>query len=114
MEPCGAVREWLAQLRRRDAKGHIKCVARIKRLAALGRELRRPEADYLQDGVYEHRARSGHVNYRIPYVIHGRDAVVLVDALTKEDVVLESAIRRAVLRSSVLAKNPGIHLHEEL
>ena len=41
------VLEWLRELRQRDRKAYAKCVARIRRLAELGHELRRPEADYL-------------------------------------------------------------------
>ena len=62
--------EWLTELRQSDRRAYAKCVARIRRLAAAGHELRRPEADFLRDGVYELRARQGHVNYRILYFFH--------------------------------------------
>jgi phage-related protein len=45
--------EWLDGL---PAKGRLKCLVRLKRLEDLGHELRRPEADYLRDGIYELRA----------------------------------------------------------
>lgn len=41
-----------------------KCLARLARLAKLGHELRRPEADYLEDGIDELRARHFGVNVR--------------------------------------------------
>jgi phage-related protein len=63
------VLEWLRALQRRDRRAHAKCVARIQRLAAMGHELRRPEADYLRDGLYELRARRGRVRYRILYFL---------------------------------------------
>ncbi len=45
--------EWLDGL---PAKARLKCLVRLKRLEDLGHELRRPEADYLRDGIYELRA----------------------------------------------------------
>ena len=39
----------------------------VARLEELGHELRRPEADYLRDHVYELRVKKGHVNYRALY-----------------------------------------------
>ena len=56
--------EWLDQL---PTKVQDKCLVRIERLAELGYELRRPEADLLRDGIYELRVRYGTVNYRILY-----------------------------------------------
>jgi hypothetical protein len=35
--------------------------------------LRRPHADYLEDGIYELRWRNGTVQYRILYFFHGRE-----------------------------------------
>ena len=49
--------EWLRDLRTRNPKAYAKCAVRIRRLVELGRELRRPEADLLRDGIYELRAR---------------------------------------------------------
>jgi len=46
--------EWYDRLPKR-AKD--KCRVRIERLRELGHELRRPEADYLRDGIYELRAK---------------------------------------------------------
>ncbi len=40
---------WLTILRKSDRQAYAKCVVRIQRLAMLGHELRRPEADYLKD-----------------------------------------------------------------
>jgi hypothetical protein len=39
-------------------------------------ELRRPEADYLQDGIYELRVGFQHVNYRMLYFFYKNIAVV--------------------------------------
>ena len=45
------VHAWLAELAATDAKAAACCIAKIRLLAALGHELRRPHADYLRDGV---------------------------------------------------------------
>lgn len=44
--------EWLDSL---VVKAQDKCRLRIERLAEMGHGLRRPEADYLRDDVYELR-----------------------------------------------------------
>ena len=44
---------WLEELHR---KVRQKCLVRLARLEAMGHELRRPEADYLRDDIYELRA----------------------------------------------------------
>jgi hypothetical protein len=72
--------KWLGELRRKDQRGYAK----IKRLAEAGHELRRPDADYLRDGVYELRARQGKAHHRILYCFQGRNVAVLAHALTKE------------------------------
>ena len=46
------VLDWLDAL---PLKALNKCRVRIERLRELGHELRRPEADYLRDGIYELR-----------------------------------------------------------
>jgi hypothetical protein len=73
--------EWFDSL---PAKALDKCTVRIERLAELGHELRRPEADYLRDGIYELRIGLQHVNYRILYFFHGNVVAVVWHGLTKE------------------------------
>jgi phage-related protein len=108
----GPVVEWLTELRRLDRKGYAKCVPRMRRLAELGHELRRPEADYLQDGIYELRARWGRVNYRILYFFHGQNIAVLVHALTKEGEIPVSDIERVVRRKEAFEQDPARHTYE--
>jgi len=55
------VLDWLRSL---PAKAQDKCRVRLERLHEWGHELRRPEADYLRDGIHELRVRLGAVNYR--------------------------------------------------
>ena len=105
--------EWLTELRQSDRRAYAKCVARIRRLAAAGHELRRPEADFLRDGVYELRARQGHVNYRILYFFHGRNVAILVYALTKEGEIAEADIDRALRRKATFEQDPERYTYEE-
>lgn len=107
------VQDWLVELRRRQRRAFAKCVVRIRRLAEMGHELRRPEADLLQDGIYELRARDGRVNYRILYFFHGQNIAILAHALTKEDKVPKSDIERAVTRKAAFESDPTAHSHEE-
>ena len=100
---------WLTELRRDDRKAYAKCVALIKRLAAFGHELRRPHADYLRDGVYELRAKLGHVNYRMLYFFAGRDIAVVACGLTKEREIPPSEIERAIGRRRRYEQNPTQH-----
>ncbi len=62
------VLDWLGGL---PPKARLKCLVRIERLRELGNDLRRPEADFLRDGVYELRVSLNHVQYRILYY-HGK------------------------------------------
>ena len=101
--------EWLKDLRPSNPKAYAKCVVRIRRLAELGHELRRPEADMLRDGIYELRARHGTVNYRILYFFHGRNVAVLAHAITKENEIPVVEINRAVGRKGTFIANPVAH-----
>src|SRR5260370_3972758 len=76
--------EWFAQLR---AKPLQQCLARLERLEQFGHELRRPEADYLRDDIYELLASYGGVHYRMLYFFHKQSAVVVSHGITKERAV---------------------------
>lgn len=89
------LRDWLDDL---PAKVQNKCIERISRLAQLGNELRRPEADFLRDGIYELRASYQGVHYRMLYFFSGKDVVVLSHGLTKERAVPPKEIDTAVRR----------------
>lgn len=86
---------WLDEL---PSKVQKKCTERIARLAELGNELRRPEADYLRDGIYELRASYQGVHYRMLYFFSGKAVVVLSHGLTKERAVPPKEIDTAVKR----------------
>lgn len=107
------VLDWLKELRERDQKAYANCVVAIERLAEFGHELRRPTADILRDGIYELRAKRGHVHYRILYFFHGRNVVVLAHGLTKKDRVPEPEITRALKRKKLFEQDPGVHSYAE-
>jgi len=98
---------WLKKLK--PSKAADKCTAVIRELAKSGYGLRRPYADTLRDGIHELRTRLGSVNYRILYFSHDRNVVVLTHGLTKEDVVPDSDINKAIIMKQVYKKNPEAH-----
>ena len=101
---------WLSDL---PKKVQAKADVRIERLAELGYELRRPEADLLRDGIYELRWRLQTVNYRILYFFHGKNVVVLTHGITKEAEVPEKEINAALSRKQAFEKNPERHTYTE-
>jgi phage-related protein len=105
--------EWLEALRRTDRKAYAKCVVRIRRLAEMGHELRRPEADFLREGIYELRAKKGRVNYRILYFFHGSQVAILGHALSKEGAIPDAEIERAIKRKEAFVRNPTRHSYQE-
>lgn len=107
------VLEWLRDLKRRDRQGLARCIARMEQLAAMGHELRRPAADYLRDGIYELRAKSGRVQYRILYFFHGRDVVVLAHAIVKAGAAVPAAdVDKAGHRKRMYERDPDEHTYE--
>jgi phage-related protein len=107
---CVPVLDWLDSL---QPKALDKCTVRIERLEAMGHELRRPEADFLRDGIYELRVGLQHVNYRILYFFHGRAAAVVSHGLVKESEVTTKEIETAIERKRKFEKNPNAHTYEE-
>ena len=86
-------------------KARGKCLARIARFVQLGNELRRPEADYLRDGIYELRASYQGVHYRMLYFFSGKAIVVLSHGLTKEQNVPIGDIDKALERKKHVEAN---------
>ena len=104
--------DWLEDLLGSNERAWANCRARIELLAQFGHELRRPAADYLQNGIYELRARQGHVQHRLLYFFHERQAAILAHALTKEAVVPKADIERTVERKRRFEANPKAHTYE--
>ncbi|MBI2502158.1 MAG: type II toxin-antitoxin system RelE/ParE family toxin [Candidatus Latescibacteria bacterium] len=99
--------DWLETL---PAKVRDKCLVKLERLETLGYELRRPEADYLRDDVYELRVRFRHLNYRMLYFFYGKTAAVVSHGCTKENEVPASEIEAAVAHKQKVMTNPRRHL----
>lgn len=104
------VLDWLS---RQQTRVEAKARVRIERLAEVGHEMRRPDSDYLRDGIYELRWRRQSVNYRILYFFHGRDMVVLSHGITKESKVPAKEIERAVQHKKAFEKDPKSHTYVE-
>lgn len=104
------VLDWFAGL---SDKAQAKCLARLERLRDVGYALRRPEADYLRDGIYELRVGLQGVNYRILYFFHGRTVAVLAHGLVKERRVPPQEIDRAVQRRQRFERAPSQHTYTE-
>ena len=102
--------EWLDSL---QPKALDKCTVRIERLREVGHELRRPEADFLQDGIYEIRVGLQHVNYRMLCFFHGRPAAVVSHGSVKEAEVPAKEIEEAIERKREFEKDPKAHTYEE-
>jgi hypothetical protein len=103
---------WLHGLMKTNEKAWAHCRARIELLGQFGHELRRPAADYTRDGIYELRAKQGHVQYRILYFFHERQVAILAHSLTKEDSVPAVEIERAIKRKQLFESNPRKHTYE--
>jgi phage-related protein len=102
--------QWLDGL---PKKAVVKCRVKIDRLKELGHELRRPEADYLRDGIYELRVRLQSVNYRMLYFFHGNTAAVVSHGLIKEKEVPSKEIDLAVKRKQAFEEKPQRRTYEE-
>jgi hypothetical protein len=105
--------EWLSSLARTNVRAYKKCVWLLERLAEEGRELRRPLADYLRDGIYELRTQVGNVNYRILYGFVGQNVVLLTSGLTKERSVPPAEIETAIARIADYQRDPKRFGHIE-
>jgi phage-related protein len=102
--------EWFKDL---PSHAKDKVLVRIERLRALGHELRRPEADFLRDGIHELRATARGVHYRVLYFFHGQIAAVLAHGLVKEKAVPDRDIDLAIRRKLLFEADPKKHTLEE-
>ena len=100
------VRDWLDSI---PKKAQAKCLVKLGRLEELGHELRRPEADYLRDDIYELRVRFQSVNYRILYFFQGRTAAVVSHGIKKENEVPPREIDLAIRRKRLFEADSEAH-----
>ena len=103
--------DWFNQL---PAKVQDKCYLRLERLREMGHELRRPEVDFLRDGIYELRVSQQGPHHRILYFFHGAITAVISHGLVKERAVPLNEINRAVERKKRFVANPPRHTYEEV
>lgn len=103
--------QWFADL---PDRAKDKVIVRLRRLRALGHELRRPEADYVRDGIYELRASVGGLNYRVLYFFYGRVAAVVAHGLTKEQRIPDRDIEVAIQRKLSFQRAAAEHTREEM
>ncbi len=85
---------------------------KLDRLAEMGHELRRPEADLLRDKIYELRASLNGIHYRILYFFHGGSVAILAHGIVKESAVPAIEITRAIERKKQFEANPDNHTYQ--
>jgi phage-related protein len=100
--------EWLDSL---PNKVQTKCFVKLERLAELGHELRRPEADFLRDKIYELRINFQSINYRILYFFYENQAVVISHGIIKEKEVPLLEIEQAIKNKTKFENNPELHTY---
>lgn len=108
------VNDWLEKLKREDRIGFARCVAKIRVLAEMGLDARRPTVEYLRDGIFELRAKHVHIHYRILFFYQNDEVVILAHNLVKKsNKVPESDISVAVERKRQFKSNPKRHTYEQ-
>ena len=103
------VLDWLRTI---PPKARDKCRVKLARLAELGHELRRPEADLLRDKIYELRTSLRGINYRILYFFHGNTAAIVAHGIIKESAVPPKEIETAIERKHRFESNPTKHTYQ--
>lgn len=86
-----------------------KCIVRIERLAEKGHELRRPDADYLRDKIYELRAALQGIQYRMLYFFYEKQCVITHGFIKAGNEVPPKEISLAVTRKAKFEDNPVKH-----
>ena len=100
--------EWLDSL---PDKAQNKCFVKLEILAELGHELRRPEADFLRDKIYELRVNFQGINYRVIYFFYKNQAVVISHGIIKEKEVPPLEIEQAIKNKTKFEKNPELYTY---
>jgi len=100
---------WIEDL---PSKVQDKIIVKVERLKECGHELRRPEADYLRDGIYELRVRFQSVHYRLLYFFNGKQAVIS-HGCTKESEIPAGEIAEAIRNKHTFENDPARHIYQE-
>lgn len=96
-------------MRRQPGPAQLQATHRLELLRDRGHQLRRPHCENLGGGLRELRWHTGRVQYRILYFYHGRTAVILAHALTKEGAIPGADLTRAARRKANYYANPDPH-----
>ncbi len=101
-----AIEEFIEDLPVEDAK---EIVASVAALREVGNRARRPLADYLEDGIYELRARRLKKQFRVLYTFAGRQTILLLTGFIKKSkAVPASKIKKAkALKNDYLKRAKG-------
>lgn len=103
--------DWFSDL---SDKARDKVLVRLERLVEMGPRLRRPEAGYLGNSIYELRIKHLGVNHRVLYFFHKRSAVVISHGFFKQRAKVPAIEwQRASSRRQAFRENPTAHTHEE-
>ena len=86
-------REFLGSLHKKDELPYITHA--IDRLREFGNQLRRPHADYLEDGIYELRIPVKRKQFRLLYFYFYQGTIVISHGLRKEAKLKTSDIEKA-------------------
>ena len=100
--------EWMDKI---PVKAQDKCIVRIERLSEMGHELRRPEADYLRDKIYELRVALQGVQYRILYFFYQNTGVLAHGLIKTGDEVPPADINLTIERKEKYEDNPQGHTY---
>jgi phage-related protein len=90
-----------------------KCIVLVERLEELGHELRRPQADYLRDDIYELRVNRQGINYRVLYFFYKNKATISHGFVKKKGKVPEKEIDIAIKNRIKFLANQEKHTYKE-
>lgn len=78
-----------------------------------GYKLRRPQADYLKNGIYELRMIRQGINYRILYFFYKQQAIISHGFMKQTNKVPENEINTAIKNKTMFLANPEKHTYKE-
>ncbi len=102
---CPAL-EWMDTI---PQKAQEKCIVKVERLAQMGHELRRPEADYLRDNIYELRAALHRIQYRLLYFFHYQKGIITIGLIKRGNIVPHGDIDLTLQMKTRYENNPSKH-----
>lgn len=112
-DDCAPVFDWMLELKDSDEKAYLNGLGRLTLLEEQGHELRRPAADFLEDGIYELRWKHERVQYRILYFFNGQESIVLAHSIVKKGKEVPAKdIKRAAKRKKNFESDPKAFTYE--